>query len=116
MLPSKSKVKIPIDDNQRLSLKDYRNTIYEEIRKKNKTSTDLANTTLYRIKQNIRKTIPKKADSADNRVQSVEDEIPAKKSLHHKEPVILGKGRNVKTIEKEWDPIEAKKSVVHKER
>ena len=77
----------------------------------------MANTTLYRIKQNIRKTIPKKTESADHRVQSVEDEVPVKKSsFHHKEPVILGKGRNVKTIEKEWDPIEAKKSVVHKER
>jgi hypothetical protein len=71
MVESKVKVKIPIDDNQRLSLKDYRNTIYEEIRKKNKTTIDSANTTLYRIKHNIRKTLPKKIESADHRVQSV---------------------------------------------
>ena len=46
---------------------------------------------------------------------SVEDEpVPKKSSFHHKEPVILGKGRNVKTIEKEWDPIEAKKSILSK--
>ena len=64
MISSKVKIKIPIDDNQRLSLKDYRNTIYEEIRKKNKVNGDIPNTTLYRIKQNIRKTLPKKMESA----------------------------------------------------
>ena len=28
---------------------------------------------------------------------------------------MLGKGRNVKTIEKEWNPMEAKKSTLVKE-
>ena len=71
LISSKVKIKIPIDDNQRLSLKDYRNTIYEEIRKKNKANGDIPNTTLYRIKHNIRKTLPKKMESAEHRVQSV---------------------------------------------
>jgi hypothetical protein len=54
---------VPIDDNQRLSLKEYRNLIYEEIRKKNKSSVDINNTTLYRIKPTVRKSQPKKAES-----------------------------------------------------
>lgn len=31
-------MKVPIDDNRRLSLKDYRNLIYEEIKKRNKNN------------------------------------------------------------------------------
>ena len=77
---------------------------------------DPANTTLYRIKQSVRKSQPKKSENLEQRVSSVEDEYIQKKSFYHKEPVMLGKGRNVKTIEKEWDPIEAKKSLLSKER
>lgn len=29
LIPAENKVKVPIDDNQRLSLKEYRNLIYE---------------------------------------------------------------------------------------
>jgi mitogen-activated protein kinase 15 len=66
LLPAKDKIKIPIDDNQRLSLKEYRNIIYEEIRKKNKSSVDLANSTLYRIKHTVRKSQPQSKKSESN--------------------------------------------------
>lgn len=100
LIPAESKVKVPIDDNQRLSLKEYRNIIYEEIRKKNKSSVDINNTTLYRIKPTVRKSQPKKAESNEHRTIAVEEEIVQKKSFYKRDPVILGKGRNVKTIEK----------------
>ena len=54
------KIKIPVDDNQRLTLKEYRNIIYEEIRKKNKSSVDINSTTLYRIKATVKKIPTKK--------------------------------------------------------
>jgi hypothetical protein len=34
----------------------------------------------------------------------VGEEYIQKKSFYKRDPVTLGKGRNIKTIEKEWDP------------
>ena len=49
----------------------------------------------------------------DRHVQH-EEEL-RKKSFYKHNPIMLGKGRNVKTIEKEWNPVEAKKSTIVKE-
>lgn len=33
-------MKVPIDDNRRLSLRDYRSLIYDEIKKRNKSTSN----------------------------------------------------------------------------
>lgn len=52
-------MKVPIDDNRRLSLRDYRTLIYEEIKKRNKNSQSFnipfsqvlpQDSTMYRIR------------------------------------------------------------------
>ena len=70
LIESKGRIKVPVDDNQRLNLKEYRTIIYDDIRKKNKSSVDVGNTTLYRIKQTVRKSQPKKNEN-EHRVSSV---------------------------------------------
>jgi hypothetical protein len=94
---------VPIDDNQRLGLKEYRNLIYDEIRRKSKSLVDINNSTLYRIKQTVRKSHPKKAESSDHKTIPLEEEQVRKKSFYNRNP-LLSKGRHLKTIEKEWDP------------
>lgn len=75
---------------------------------------DPGNTTLYRIKQTVRKSQPKKSESNEHRAISIENDHINKKSFYKRDPVFLGRGRNLKTIEKEWDPVETKKSLLGK--
>ena len=71
-----------------------------EIRKKNKSCVDIGNSTLYRIKPTLRKSHPKKEPPSEHRTISVGEEYLQKKSFYKRDPVTLGKGRNIKTIEK----------------
>lgn len=59
-------MKVPIDDNRRLSLRDYRSLIYEEIKKRTKNTTSFSipfsqvlpqDSTMYRIREKPKKTI-----------------------------------------------------------
>lgn len=108
---SKNKIKVPIDDNQRLSLKEYRNIIYEEIRKKNQSEVEFNTTTLYRIKQSVRKRDPLLKNN--HQLQScvkTEDfkdrlDSESKNSRSKKETVLLKTKKNLRTIEREWNPM-----------
>ena len=56
MLSSKKKIKVAIDDNKRLSLKDYRLKIYELVKQRNRSNFNINNTTIttnsiYRIRE-----------------------------------------------------------------
>lgn len=73
------------------------------------------NSTLYRINKTVRKSQPKKEETPFDPRGTLHDEEIRKKSFYKHNPIMLGKGRNVKTIEKEWNPVEAKKSTLVKE-
>ena len=111
MLVAEKQVRVPIDDNQRLSLKEYRNLIYEELRRKSRSVNDVHNSTLYRINKTVRKSNPKREHEnyqqggGELREHRVTEEEFRRKSFYKHNPIILGKGRNVKTIEKEWNPV-----------
>ena len=67
MLVAERQVRVPIDDNQRLSLKEYRNLIYEELRRKSRSTVDVQNSTLYRINKTVRRSNPKREHEGEVR-------------------------------------------------